>query len=119
MNSAARRCADAIRRVGGAAALLKEGERVLFSASIQPRLSEREEDSSPLGIGQPCTYTLFTPWSGAGQALAAGDRVEYQGLHYYVCQVSRQDFQGEPVYRWAVLRQESGDAPEEEDQWEA
>lgn len=108
MSAVARRCAAAIRRVGGEAVLARERLREAFPASIQPRLSGWEPDGGPLGVGCVEYYTMYIPCDTAGDLLEYGDTVTFRESDYQVCKVETMYLSGVPVYRWAALRRESG-----------
>jgi hypothetical protein len=104
VSAEARRFADAIQAVGGTAFLLRGGERLPFTASIQPRLTAREPDSEPLGIGAARLYNLYAAAAGNGPSPERGDTVEWRGRTYCVESAETFTFQDEDVYYHAVLR---------------
>lgn len=104
MNAAARRCAAAIRRVGGEATLARGDLRVRFPASIQPRLTAAEPDGDPRGVGGAEYYTMYIPCDTPGDQLEPGDTVEFRQSAYHTRRVETMHLQGKPIYHWAVLR---------------
>lgn len=109
MIAAALRCAAAIRRVGGEAVLVRGEERLLFPASLQPRVADAADYADELGVGSVYFYTLYAPWDSGGSLLEAGDCVEWMGSRYYVQRTEIYTVSGEPIYRWAVVCRESGE----------
>lgn len=109
MSAVGRRCAAAIRRVGAEVTLVRADLRAVFPASIQPRKSGWEPDGDPLGIGCAEYFTMFAPCGTQGDRLVCGDTVEFRQDRYHVLRVETMCLSGMPVYRWAVLRRETGE----------
>lgn len=106
MNAAARRCAEAIRRVGGEAVLVRGELRDTFPASLQARKAS-EPDAGPLGCGMARYYTLYMPRGTAGERVEAGDTVLFHDGRYTVCRVENMIIGDEAAYRWAVVRRQA------------
>lgn len=84
MNALARRCAAAIRRVGGEAVLVREDLREAFAASIQPRPGGWEPEGDALGVGGAEYFTIYSPCGTAGDWMTLGDCVSCHGENYRV-----------------------------------
>lgn len=104
MSRVARRFANAIRRVGGEAALThpEGGLRESFPASIQPEYTGGEE-AFAAGIGAVQRYRLYAPCGTAADRLRPGDVVEFRGVRYSVRQIETPCFSGRPAYHRAAL----------------
>lgn len=99
--SAGRRLAAAIRRTGDTVVLLRGGERVPFTASIQPELRMKEEAASPIGWGAPGEYTLYA--AGDAPEPLPGERLEWRGRFFRVRRAETVYLGAEPFYRRAAL----------------
>jgi hypothetical protein len=104
MSGTARRFAESIKAIGGTVYLVRDGERLAFLASIQPRSTGKELDSEPLGFGNEQLYHLYTAAEGNGSLLTAGDLVTWKGQAYYVLRAEPFTLHDEVVYYKAILR---------------
>jgi hypothetical protein len=96
--------AEALRRLGGTAYLLREEERIPFRSAIQSRYLEERRQGSALGVGERLVYRLYTDASEAALSIREGDRVLWQNRLYDVRRVETYWLQEKAVCRQGELR---------------
>jgi hypothetical protein len=96
--------ASVLRRVGGTAYLLREGEQIPFRADIQARYLEERRQGSALGVGERLVYRLYADASEAALSLREGDRILWQNQLYHVRRIETYWLQEKAVCRQGELR---------------
>ncbi len=103
---------NALQALGGEVSLEKDGATYRFSACIQPDAYQTQEGSRPpqtrFGKADPRQYLYYGPLENGGELVEAGTLLR-QGETVYLVQLCH-DFcwQGEAVYRRAVLKRQEG-----------
>ena len=94
----------AIGRIGSEVSLLRDGEVISFTASIQPRFTKAGDESTSDGYCAPVCYEMFS--AADTPPLAAGDTILSSHAKYTVLQTEIAFLQGEALYRHTLLREE-------------
>jgi hypothetical protein len=97
-------CASAIEAAGQTGYLLRNGERLPFTGSLQPVFHEREAEASPLGVGDTDRFTLYVPCEGAAMEIARDDCVMFNGRRFLVRRIETVRAGRVAAYRRAALR---------------
>jgi hypothetical protein len=96
--------ANILRRLGGTAYLLREGEKIPFRAAVQSRYLEERRQGSALGVGERLMYRLYTDGSEAALSLREGDRLLWQNRLYHVRRIETYWLQEKAICRQGELR---------------